>query len=354
MQIQSCEVVPVELSLRQPVRMARLPEIKQITAVFVRLTTVQGQSAWGCAVADLHLTGEDPAQVIRICQDCAALAPDLYPTNLEFSLVQIAKVARDSAAVRCAFDLAFHDLLGLVTGLPLYRFLGGYRNRIPTSVTIPLGSVEEGIGLVDKWARAGFRWFKVKGGVDPQEDVERLRAIHRAFPALSLRLDADGGYSVEAALDVVRALNGILEMLEQPTSPEDLEALRQVKNQSPIPILADQSVNGPVSALDLASRQAANGMCVKLACCGGLRCAAQIDAIARAAHLSTMISCVIEPALLISAGLSFALGSPNVHFADLDGHFDLMNDPSNPSFRLEEGCLIASEVPGLGCWVDLG
>ena len=59
------------------------------------------------------------------------------------------------------------------------------------------------------------------------------------------------------------------------------------------------------------------------------------------------------PALSIAAGLSFALSSPNVRYSDLDGHFDLIDDPSQPRFILQDGWLIASDVPGLGCTVNL-
>ena len=96
-----------------------------------------------------------------------------------------------------------------------------------------------------------------------------------------------------------------------------------------------------------------DGVSVKMASCGGLRCAGQIDAIARAAKMVTMVSCVIEPALLIAAGLSFALSSPNVKYGDLDGHLELSSDPSEAGFQLKDGWLTASEVPGLGCSVNL-
>jgi L-alanine-DL-glutamate epimerase-like enolase superfamily enzyme len=78
-----------------------------------------------------------------------------------------------------------------------------------------------------------------------------------------------------------------------------------------------------------------------------------MDAIARAARMTTMVGCVHEPALLIAAGLGFALSSANVRYGDLDGSFDLVDDPTVPGFQFEEGWLIARDVPGLGCTVEL-
>lgn len=353
MQITRAVVTPVELKLRQPVRMAHFPQIQQVGVVFVRLETRQGQNAWGCAVAHPDLTGQDMRAVLSACQECAALAPDLNPLNLEFALAQLARAAGNVPAALCAFELALYDLLGLAADMPLYRLLGGYRDRIQTSATVPILPVAESVEAAEGRARQGFRILKIKGGLDAEQDVERVRAIHRAFPALALRLDADGGYTVQQALDVARALRGEIEMLEQPTDPADLESLTQVTRQSAVPILADQSACGPASALELAARRGVHGLSVKVAACGGVRLAQQVDAIGRAAHLFTQVGCVIEPALMTAAGLSFALSSPNVQYGDLDGYLDLVNDPTQASFCLEEGYLIASGVPGLGCVVDL-
>jgi L-Ala-D/L-Glu epimerase len=352
-QISAAEVTPVELKLRQPVQMAGLPVIEQVTAIFVRLETRDGRNAWGCAVAHPDLTGETPEDAVSACQACAQAVPSLHPTNLEYSLAELAPLFDGHPAATCAFDLAFHDLLGLIAGMPLYRLMGGYRNRIQTSVTIPLAPIPDSVDIARRRARAGFKKLKVKGGLDPDADVQRVKAIHRALPNHGLRLDADGCYTVQQALDVAHALESVLEMLEQPTPPDDLEALGQVTRLSPVPVLADQSVKGPASALNLAAHKMASGLCVKVGICGGLRCARQVDAIARAAQIATLVSCTIEPALLISAGLSLALSSPGVHFADLDGHLDLVDDPTIPGFALEDGWLVANEVPGLGCTVEL-
>ena len=354
MQISHVRVVPVDLDLSLPYRTATLQDdLVRITCVFVRVETRDGTVAWGCTAFDPARSGEAAEEVIRVCHDCADRALDLNPLNTEYALAEIAALTEGTPSARCAYDLAFYDLLGLAAGLPLYRLLGGYRARIQTSITLSLAPVKETVELARARATQGFRILKLKGGLDPDEDVRRVQAVRDALPNLALRLDADQGYSIQQALDVARALEGKLEMLEQPTPAEDLQALGEVARHSPIPILADESLTGPSSALELASGRSVDGLSIKLATCGGLQCARQVDGIARAAGMATMVGCTNEPALLIAAGLGFALSSPNVRYGDLDGHFDLVGDPTHPGFAFEDGWLVASEVPGLGCTVEL-
>lgn len=353
MQITGIEIIPVELSLGLPYRVLYEEKVERACAVFVRVDLKDGRSAWGCAAFDPALTGETQESVTRACRRCADRSLDLNPLNTEHALAELVKLTTGTPSALCAFDIAFHDLLGLAAGLPLHRLLGGYRYRIRTSVAVGLGSVAETVELARLRARQGFRILKIKGGQDPEEDVRRVTAVADALPELALRLDADQGYSVRQALDVAKALRDRIEMLEQPTPARDLGALRQVSEHSPVPILASQSVLGPESALEIAAQRAARGMSIKLATCGGLLRARQIDAIARAGRLATMVGCLNEPALLIAAGLAFALSSSNVQYGDLDGHFDLLKDPTTAGFRFEDGWLIASDVPGLGCRVEL-
>ncbi|MGC9356548.1 MAG: mandelate racemase/muconate lactonizing enzyme family protein [Anaerolineae bacterium] len=356
MQITHVEVTPITLRLRVPYRTAYHPdeEIESAGAVFIRLETKEGRNAWGCAAFDTGITGETLEKVTAVCRDCADRARDLNPLNTEYALAELAPLTEETPSALCAFDIAFHDLLGLATGLPLYRLLGGYRDRIQSSVTVSLGGVKETVERARNRVRQGFRILKLKGGLHPQEDVERVRAVCDAFPNVTVRLDADQGYTIEQALDVARALEDRLEMLEQPIPvAEGVDELRRITALSSVPILADQSVVGPGTALEIAGRHAADGLSVKLATCGGLRCARQTESIARAAHLATMVGCVHEPALLIAAGLAFALSSPGVRYGDLDGHLDLVDDPTRERFLLEKGWLIATDVPGLGCTVEL-
>jgi len=354
MQIKRVFVTPTQLHLRVPFNTAAYPEpINQIQVVFLRAELVREfGEAWGCAVLD-PLQDFTLGHVQRVCQDCGDRLRDLNPLNTQYALAELSKLTGGLRCVKCAFDMLLFDLLGLASGLPLFRLLGGYRDRIQTSITLGLEDVPETVEMAQKHARDGFRILKLKGGLDPELDVRRVRALNRVLPELTIRLDADQGYDVQSALDVTRALEGKLEFLEQPTPANDLLSLRKVTENSPIPILADETLQGPASALEIVNGHAAHGISTKLVSCGGLDPARQIDTIARAGGLSTMVGCLNEPALLIAAGLAFALSTPNVHYGDLDGHFDLENDPTVPSFHFEGGWLVASESPGLGCRVNL-
>ena len=147
MQITKAKVTPVELKLKQPVHMAapalteRVLAIDTITAIFVRMETQDGRTAWGCTTAHPQLTGETPEDVIKACQAGAAMAPDLHPMNVEYSLDELASRVNSPAAL-CAFDLAFHDLLSLSAGMPIRRrSLAGLRAIAASSSSLKLRSM---------------------------------------------------------------------------------------------------------------------------------------------------------------------------------------------------------------------
>ncbi len=230
MQITNVEILPVEMRLRHPFRSASRGEIDRVTSLFVRIETRQGDVAWGCATFDPAITGETLDQVTNACHAAADRTRNLSPLNIEYALNELAALTEGTPSAQCAFDIAFFDLLGLAAGLPLHRLLGGYRDRIPTSITVGIGSVKETVEMARNWGRQGFRIIKLKGGLDPALDVRRVQAVHNALPHTTLRLDAEQRYTVRQAVDVARALDGVLEMLEQPTPAEDLNALRQVES----------------------------------------------------------------------------------------------------------------------------
>jgi L-alanine-DL-glutamate epimerase-like enolase superfamily enzyme len=341
---------PVELALKEPYTIA-YETVSNTTNVFLRLETSTGVAGCGCAAPDMQVTGETAESVIDAMRDVAE--PGLTgedPLRTSMLLERLRPSLRPRPSAFAAVDMALHDLLARVGGLPLWRLLGGFRDRIETSVTIGILPQRETVVRARERAEEGFRCLKLKGGRDVETDIARVMAVREVLGReAELRFDANQGYTVEEARHFVEATRvADVVVFEQPTPAGEPGLLGEVAKSVPIPVMADESLMSLRDAFRLAREGLADMVNVKLMKVGGLAEALQVNAVARSAGLEAMVGCMDESELAIAAGLSFALARPNVIYADLDGHLDLVDDPARGAVTLSDGFLYPSQAPGLG------
>jgi L-alanine-DL-glutamate epimerase-like enolase superfamily enzyme len=351
MRIVRVESWPVEMGLAEPYTIA-YETVDRVSNVLVRLDVGDGPSGWGCAAPDPAVTGETPESALAALRDVVEpVVRGSDPLRRLVVLERLQKELPQAPSVRAAVDMALHDLLGRLAGQPTWRLLGGFRERIRTSITIGILPCEETVARARERVGQGFRALKLKGGLDPEEDAERVVRVREAVgPSVGIRFDANQGYSVEDSLRFVELTRSVrLELLEQPTPRGEPDLMGRVVDGAPIPVMADESLMTLRDAFRIARRGLADMVNVKLMKAGGIDAGLQINAVARAARLEVMVGCMDECALGIAAGLHFALARPNVIYADLDGHIDLVGDPTAGGVVLRNGMLSPAGGPGLGC-----
>ncbi|GJF12321.1 o-succinylbenzoate synthase [Mycolicibacterium cyprinidarum] len=216
------------------------------------------------------------------------------------------------------------------------------RDRIPINATVPAVAPADVAEVLARFP--GTRTAKVKvaePGQSLADDVARVNAVRAMVP--TVRVDANGGWSVQEAVAAARALtaDGPLEYLEQPckTVPELAEVRRRVE----VPIAADESIRKAEDPLLVVRSGAADIAVLKVAPLGGVRpmlgIAGQID-------IPIVLSSALDSVVGIGAGLVAAGCLPDLPYACGLGTGGLFaEDVAEPMMPID-GCLqVATAVP---------
>ncbi len=255
---------------------------------------------------------------------------------------------------RAGLEVALLDALARLRGIPARVLLGGEPARrartLVTDVTIPIHDPPYMARLARGWHARGFDCFKIKVGIDRDQDLRAIRAIRDAVPAPRFRLDANGGYTSEEALSLLRELateDVVIECFEQPCAAGDVDGMARVAAASGVPIVADESVKTRADLERLVEAGAADGVNLKLAKSGGMIAAFELGRAARTAGLSIMCGGMVETRVGMTAAAQVAAALGGVEFVDLDTVYLLREDPFRGGYAADGPTYVLSDEPGL-------
>lgn len=347
-------LIKFKLSTPSAVAYATLDEAENIV---LRIDTSDGFIGWGIAAPDIEVTGEKIIDVKKFLDDNVS---EILKNADSYSIGLIDTKIRDEGgniypSARAAVNIALFDLLGKKCKHPLFYILSPVREKIVISYTIGLIPLEDALKQTKEALKKSFKILKIKIGKSVVEDIERIRKIHEiAGKQIILRLDANQGYNINDSLMLIESLRHLpIEFLEQPTIKTDFPSLKEIDKKSAIPIMADESAVSLNDIQKICLADVANLINIKLMKSGGISDSVKMNFFAESFGKRTMIGCMDESVISISAGLHFALSQQNTIYADLDGHFDIINDIAEGGVRFDDGYLYPMQTDGLGVNVKL-
>ena len=236
----------------------------------------------------------------------------------------------------CALDLAAWDLYGKILQKPLYQIWKTKLDHYPTTnYTIGIDSIDK---MLAKMKEKPWPIYKIKLGT--KEDVAIVKALREKTSAV-FRVDANCAWGVQETIDNGVALKKLgVEFIEQPMAAAEWEGMKRVYEKSVLPLMADESCLVPEDVSKCVGHF--HGINIKLTKCGGLSPALKMIQEAKSLGLKTMVGCMTESSVGISA---IAQLLPQLDYVDMDGAMLLKND-------IAKGVVINSQAnvifPSLG------
>ncbi|MDA0837557.1 MAG: mandelate racemase/muconate lactonizing protein [Planctomycetota bacterium] len=362
MKITHIEAIPVNVPLKQGLT-TKTAHGEHIDSpyVMVRVHTDEEIVGLGEATVAPRWSGETSRGCVVVLEDLIgpALAGE-DPCDIQRHRQTMARTIKLNPFAKSAVEMALWDIKGKVAGLPVYQLLGGkVRDEMPIRMVVGAFSMEKARQLGERFLDWGCRCLKVKVGLDPEEDVERVRTIRElAGPEVRISVDANCGWTVyEARRALAKMEQYDILFAEQPLQiglNEEMAALRMKYN---IPIMADESVFTLSDAWDVARSGAADIISIYPGKNGGILDALEIIHVAQAANIACSMGSNLELGIATAAMLHLGAAAPNVQSENFPGDFigPLYHEADMITKPLSLGPVAARvpEGPGLGVELDM-
>ena len=354
--IQVVEIYKLFIPLKEPFVISLGP-INNVQNVVVIIRTMNGCTGYGECSPYMTINGESVDTCYIVGQYFAKVLKSKPALDIAGCITAMDKTIYGNSSIKSAFDIALHDIAAQHAGLPLYKFLGGEKNKIlETDMTVSIGDPQKMAADARRFKDEGFPAIKVKLGSTKDDDVARIKAIREAIGMEHpLRIDANQGWSTaDYAIEVLQALSEYnIEHCEEPISRHRFMELSKVSAASPIPIMADESCGDEWDAERLIGLKACAMFNIKLGKSGGFYKGQKIAALGAAAGLHMQVGGFMESRLGMTAAAHLALSNDYIHHCDFDTPLMFTQDPVIGGIKyLDKGVIDVPEVPGLGAVID--
>ncbi len=351
MKINQIQIAKLRIPLIRPFITA-LRRTEHVEDIVVIITTDNGLQGYGSAASTPVITGDSQESIIGALQILAAKLLNKDLANFEELLLLVQNSLVNNTSAKAAMDIALHDLVAKQLQVPLYKFLGGGKPELKILTTVSVKDAEEMVEDAKLFVSQGFETLKIKVGLNPAEDIARLKAIRQAVGnSIHILSDANQGWDAKSALQIIDSLaaNDLgIAMVEQPVKAWDHANLKYVRDNSRIPIYADESAFSLRDVTKIISGEIADGINIKLMKSGGLYAARPIYDLATVHNIPCMAGCMLESPIGLAAMASFVVGRRNIKFVDLDPITMIKHNPIQGGVHLDGATLSLSELPGLG------
>ena len=347
--VKHIRVGKTTLHFREPFQIA-YEKVESAPVILVELHDEKGRVGLGSAAPDEEVSGENIDRLAALLRK--DLREDFFSHPEEdwrWYKEKLFQTFENYPSGHAAVETALMHLAALRKNADPQSFFGACRDSCDLVVTVGIKSIPETKKEVEKRLEEGCRTIKLKCGIDPDEDIEKIHMVRELIPKnKKLLLDANQGYSLKDARRVLQAVRSLdIAGIEQPVKAKRHEELKSLRALDITPIIADEGAKTKEEAFRLLREDYVDGINVKLMKYGGPSVCEEILEYALSRSKLTMLGCMYESNVSITAAAYLALAHP-VHFVDLDsGHFDFDDDPTADGAYVENGTLRIRGIPKL-------
>ncbi len=355
MRIVGIEPILVDVPLREPVHGVHGVTTVQ-RSVLVRVTTDDGIEGWGNVDPTPGYSAMSAAEVHDTVRRIGPTLTGTDPFNVRRALAAMDREAPGRYEAIAAVEMALVDLKARALGLSVHSLLGGrVKDEVAFNAWIGTVPPEQAAREAADWLRRGFRSAKIKVSGAAPDGIARVAAVRAAVgQRMALRVDFNESLPRAEAVPFIRRLEPYdLTLVEQPIPRGEIAGLAEIRRAISIPLMADESVTGPASLVEIIRREAADLVKVKVMKQGGLlRTLAMVECAAAAGlrvvvgHGFGLTLSTLAEATVAAVSEAIIAGCEAV--GPLKMADDLVVDP----VRLDAGVIRLGDQPGFGATVD--